>query len=154
MRPLARMRCRVGSIASGSMVSGLAPSRPSEDRAIGAVAASGEGERAVELRGDLRGALEQAARSRSSTKSRAAFIGPMVWELEGPMPTLKMSKTLKVKMTQPRARALVQGAATDPAESAVPTARDDMLCGGLRGLRCEPAAGTGAAGLQEYNCKA
>src|SRR5882757_9633957 len=29
-----------------------------------------------------------------SANSRAARMGPMVWELDGPMPTLKMSKTL------------------------------------------------------------
>ena len=34
-------------------------------------------------------------RARSSTNARAAFIGPIVCELDGPMPTLKMSRTLR-----------------------------------------------------------
>src|SRR5438094_9870263 len=36
------------------------------------------------------------ARFNPKANSRAARIGPMVWELEGPMPTLKMSKTLRL----------------------------------------------------------
>src|SRR5438094_600288 len=36
------------------------------------------------------------SRFNPKANSRAARIGPMVWELEGPMPTLKMSKTLKL----------------------------------------------------------
>jgi hypothetical protein len=49
-----------------------------EDGATGAVAVTGEGE---------------GSRS-SRAKRRAARMGPMVWELEGPMPTLKRSKRL------------------------------------------------------------
>src|SRR5438477_1208574 len=36
------------------------------------------------------------SRFNPKANSRAARIGPMVWELEGPMPTLKMSKTLRL----------------------------------------------------------
>ena len=32
----------------------------------------------------------------NSAKLRAAFMGPIVCELDGPMPILKMSKTLKL----------------------------------------------------------
>ena len=31
----------------------------------------------------------------SARKASAAAIGPMVWDEDGPMPTLKMSKTLR-----------------------------------------------------------
>jgi len=36
------------------------------------------------------------SRLRLKANSRAARIGPMVCELDGPIPTLKISKTLKV----------------------------------------------------------
>src|SRR5437764_384249 len=36
------------------------------------------------------------SRFNPEANSRAARIGPMVWELDGPMPTLKMSKTLRL----------------------------------------------------------
>ena len=43
-----------------------------------------------------------------SRKSRAAFIGPTVWELEGPMPILKSSKTLTVMGIQAVLEVLVR----------------------------------------------
>ena len=97
MRPLARMRCTVGSMLSGSTVSGCAPSRPTSTARSVPWPMPGQRERAVQAHRDLRG-LRRAARRASSpsTNSRAARIGPMVWELDGPMPTLKMSNTLSV----------------------------------------------------------
>ncbi len=68
-----------------------------EHGAIRAMPAAGQRQRAIQLRGHLRGALGSSPRaSNNRTKLRAAFIGPMVCELEGPMPILKMSKTLKL----------------------------------------------------------
>ena len=68
-----------------------------QNGAIGAVAAAGQRQRAIQLRGDLGGAIAtDRAPPSSSTKLRAAFIGPMVCELDGPMPILKISKTLKL----------------------------------------------------------
>jgi hypothetical protein len=52
------------------------------------------GERAKQ--GDVQpiGVLEQAASPSRRAKVQAAFIGPTVWELEGPIPILNRSKTL------------------------------------------------------------
>ena len=59
----------------------------------------------------------------------------MVWELEGPMPTLKMSKTLKLMTTNPAAPA---GSAPGLARGSLQRARAaHMLCGDLRGLKCD-----------------
>jgi hypothetical protein len=44
---------------------------------------------------ETRRAVPATGRRSSSTKRRAAIIGPTVWELDGPMPILKMSKTLR-----------------------------------------------------------
>ncbi len=69
---------------------------PEQDRAIGAVPAAGQGQRAIDLRRDLVDALRATTiDSRSCTNAQAAFIGPIVWELDGPTPALKMSRTLR-----------------------------------------------------------
>ena len=96
MRPLPRMRCKVGSIDGRIDGIGTQSLEPEKNRAVGAVSAAGQGERPVELRRDLRAVSSRPRAANSSTKRRAAFIGPMVCELEGPMPILKMSKTLRL----------------------------------------------------------
>ena len=50
-----------------------------------------------------------------SKKSRAAFIGPTVWELEGPIPILKSSKTLTVMEIQAVLEVLVRRRSRLPA---------------------------------------
>jgi hypothetical protein len=93
--PLLRIRCSVGSITAESMVSGLKPSRPSR------MARSVQWPRPVSASEPYSCADTCAVRSsspagRAAHEARAAFIGPMVCELDGPMPILKMSKTLKL----------------------------------------------------------
>lgn len=41
------------------------------------------------------GGFPRNASARRSRKAPAAAIGPMVWDEDGPMPTLKMSKTMR-----------------------------------------------------------
>ena len=48
---------------------------------------------------------EEKPESRARREQFAARIGPMVWELEGPMPTLKMSNTLSVMISTPAPQA-------------------------------------------------
>src|SRR5579862_7323871 len=42
---------------------------------------------------------KSCSRCRRWTKRRAARIGPTVWELEGPMPMVKRSKTLSAMLS-------------------------------------------------------
>ena len=58
------------------------------DGAIGGVARAGECERAVEFGMDFDRGGEEPRASSSRRKVRAARMGPMVCELEGPIPTL------------------------------------------------------------------
>ena len=142
MRALARMRCRVDWMLSGSTVSGEAPSRPaSTARSVPwpiPVSAS------EPYRRTATSAVCPSSPSRlsPSTNSRAARIGPMVWELDGPMPTLKMSNTLSV-MSQPRAPALA-GARLSQAVCGL-AARPTCFAATQRGLKCDPAAVAGGA---------
>jgi hypothetical protein len=65
--------------------------------AIGTVADARERERPIKAHGNLARRREQAvALEARATNSCAARIGPIVCELDGPMPILKMSNTLNV----------------------------------------------------------
>ena len=59
---------------------------------------AGERQGTIELHRHLVGASNSPFCSRSSRNWRAARMGPTVWELEGPTPILKMSKTLTAVM--------------------------------------------------------
>ena len=68
-----------------------------DDGAVGAVADAGIGERAVQAGAE---AVDLAPAGRgqsppaiSARKRAAAVIGPIVWELDGPMPILNRSNT-------------------------------------------------------------
>ena len=66
-----------------------------QDRLVGAVALARGAQGAVELdSGRPRCGAAGPAGGGPGRNRRAAFIGPTVWELEGPMPILKRSKTL------------------------------------------------------------
>ena len=65
-----------------------------KNRAVGAVAATGERERAVQIDHDLRRLLQFAVRCSSCANRSAARIGPTVCELDGPSPILNRSKAL------------------------------------------------------------
>ena len=74
---------------------------PEQDRLVAAVALAGEPEAAEQL--DLHAAPCCASWPSASSRSanrRAARIGPTVCELDGPMPILKMSKTLMCTAAQ------------------------------------------------------
>ncbi len=92
-RPLLRIRSSVGSIAAGSSVAGSMPSRPSR------IARSVQWPRPVSASDPYSCAPTFAVRvtspsdCNSRTNAQAAFIGPIVWELDGPTPILKMSRT-------------------------------------------------------------
>ena len=91
-----RIRSSVGSIAAGSSVSRPVAFETQQYRPVGAVPAARQRQRAVDLGADLARRARAAAESRrSSTNAAAAFIGPIVWELDGPTPILKMSRTLR-----------------------------------------------------------
>ena len=78
------------------------PLEAEQHRRQRAVAAAGRRERPVQLHPDIGNPDEHThAASRSATKSAAARIGPTVCELDGPMPTLKSSKTLMVTESPP-----------------------------------------------------
>src|SRR6516162_1860416 len=63
----------------------------------------------------------------------------MVWELEGPMPTLKMSKTLKLMgPTRERARARARNSMGAHGSSLQRAPPAHMLCNDLRRLKCDP----------------
>ena len=66
-----------------------------QDGLVGAVADARSVPASRTVRRYTRVILGNAPRSsRPAMKAAAAFIGPTVWELDGPMPILKMSKTL------------------------------------------------------------
>ena len=69
---------------------------PEQDRTVGAMPAPGQRERPVELRGDLRASLEQAARGQQLDEVARRVHRSHGVRLDGPMPILKMSKTLKL----------------------------------------------------------
>ena len=95
MRPARADAPQVGSMLSGSTVSGSAPSRPSQDGPIGAVADAGERQRAVQPHRDLARGLRAGHRASSRARTRARRAsGPWCASSKEPMPTLKMSKTL------------------------------------------------------------
>src|SRR5262245_27500069 len=52
-------------------------------------------------------------RTRSSANVQAAFIGPMVWELDGPTPILKISRTLRFMRAGRLLHRKQRGVATD-----------------------------------------
>ncbi len=61
---------------------------------VGMVAFTRKRKRAVYIHSDARHLLKFSCSTSRSKNSLPAFIGPTVWELDGPMPTLNMSKTL------------------------------------------------------------
>jgi hypothetical protein len=65
-----------------------------EYRLAAAVAVTGGAERSEEFCPDRGGRGSMPSSCSPVTKRRAAFMGPTVWELDGPMPTLNRSKTL------------------------------------------------------------
>ena len=76
---------------------GLLAGEAEDDRLHAAVPVPGRAERAEELDVDARDVRRAGRRARSpSTKRYAAFIGPTVCELDGPIPTLNRSNTLMV----------------------------------------------------------
>ena len=98
----ARIAARRSAIASTSTASGCSPSRPEQDRLVGAVPATRRAERPVQLGADA-GHARRAAPwcSSRSANWRAARIGPTVCELDGPMPILNRSKALTAKRVPP-----------------------------------------------------
>src|SRR5450830_102111 len=94
-RPLLRMVCRRAATVSVSTVSGCSPSRPRS------TALSLPWPLPVAPREPYSSTLTQVvcgsscSRRKPSTKRAAARIGPTVWELEGPMPILNRSNTLR-----------------------------------------------------------
>src|ERR1700733_4350465 len=95
-RPLARMRASVGSMLSGSMVSGCPPSSPASTARSVPLPAPVRASEPYSRTAISLVACSNPSRRRLSANSRAARIGPMVCELDGPIPTLKMSKTLRL----------------------------------------------------------
>ena len=95
MRPLVRMRVERRLDRGGIQRFRSIAFEPEQNSAIRAVALARQGERAVHLRDDFVGAPSNPCFFKSATNACAAFIGPIVWELEGPTPILKMSRTLR-----------------------------------------------------------
>ena len=92
----ARTWCRRGSMPSISTLCGSSPSSPSMIGLVAAVPLARGAQRTIQLDAHLavRGSSPRSARP--SANIRAAFIGPTVCELDGPMPILKRSNTLTV----------------------------------------------------------
>ena len=93
--PATGPRSTSGSTASGSTVSGCSPERPSRTAlsvACPRPVRASEPYRSARTR---RTCARTPARSSARTKRRAAHIGPTVCELDGPMPILNRSKTLR-----------------------------------------------------------
>ena len=80
--------------ASGSTSAGSQPGQPEDHRRVGRMALAGERERAIQIDA-TRATPPSGPRASSSRTNRwAAVIGPIVCELDGPMPILNRSKTL------------------------------------------------------------
>ena len=73
---------------------GRLPSKPSNNASKCAVSDTGQGKRAVHFNDNARHLCIQVFGIQQISKSAAAFIGPTVCELDGPMPILKISKIL------------------------------------------------------------
>src|SRR4051794_9818086 len=103
-RPSWRMAASRGTTPSGSIASGVSPSRPmSTARSVPCPLPV----RASEPKSSTRTRPVRSSRpscSRRSANRRAARIGPTVWELEGPMPMVKRSKTLMAMRGAPPGR--------------------------------------------------
>ena len=101
-RPLARRgpagrRDRIAAtlawICAVSQVTGSSPTRPEHHGDVGAVPLAGLGQRAEQVDPDPRDPLEDAPAPGTVARNRcAARQGPIVCELDGPTPILKMSK--------------------------------------------------------------
>ena len=73
---------------------GPSPREAEHHRLVGRVALAGEAERAEQLDRTRATPADRAVCQQGSANAPAARIGPTVCELDGPMPILKMSKTL------------------------------------------------------------
>ena len=82
-----------GGDAGGVDVLGCLAEEAEDHRTVGPVAAARRAEAPEQLDAHRRDAARGAVREQGLGNSRAAFIGPTVCELEGPMPILKRSNT-------------------------------------------------------------
>ena len=92
------------SALSMSRVAGAMAEQAQRDRPVRRMAPAGEGQGAMERDVYAQpwrsgGGSASAFSSSSARKAPAAAIGPIVWDEDGPMPTLKISKTLRNIMT-------------------------------------------------------
>ena len=89
---LARARRRFGGVRIDGV--GRFAAQPQDHRRVGAVAFSGEGERAQKRDLDRRDIVDPPEATSPPAKAAAAFIGPTVCDDDGPMPILNSSKML------------------------------------------------------------